>query len=273
VIRILRCTEPAELQLVRQARLATLRSLALVREPTSKDIDGYKIVAEQLWRSQYHKCCYCESKVPKAFNDVEHYRPKGEADRLPASNSTHGYWWLAFDWDNLLFACPGCNRSGKNSKFPLAPGSVPLIAEQMPPGNEVALLIDPTADNPIEHIEYKFASTAGVGGVFYWWARPRKNSLLGNETIAVCELNRIDLLELRNDYVRDILSRQVKALSKALNEGNRERAEEEYENSIGLLASSNTYVGLAFDVLRTEISSRKLKLLIGRGWPSPRYFR
>lgn len=271
MIRISRCAEPPELQLIRNAQLVALRALG--REPTSKDIEGYKIVAEQLWSSQHHKCCYCESKVPKKFNDVEHYRPKGEADRLPASPLTHGYWWLAFDWDNLLFACPGCNRSGKNSKFPLAPGSVPLTAEERPPGNEVALLIDPSVDNPIEHIEYVFASTAGGGQESYWWARPRRGSLLGNETIAVCELNRSDLLELRNDYVRDILSKQVKTLRKALDERNKERAEEEYENSIGLLASSNTYVGLAFDVLRTKVSSQKLKSLIGRGWPLPQDFR
>lgn len=146
------------------------------------------------------------------------------------------------------------------------------MAEEMPPGKENPLLIDPATDNPIEHIEYVFASTASVGGVYYWWARPRNNSVRGNETIAVCQLNRIDLLELRNDYVHDILNKQIRTLKTALEEQNRERAEEEYEKSIGLLESSNTYVGLAFDVLQTKVPSQELELLIGRGWPLPNHF-
>jgi uncharacterized protein (TIGR02646 family) len=107
MIRITRGPEPANLVTIRNAQLAVLRTLG--REPTSKEINGYSVVAEDLWKAQHHKCCYCEQRIPKGFNDVEHYRPKAVAARQPGSNDTHGYWWLAFTWENLLFACPACN--------------------------------------------------------------------------------------------------------------------------------------------------------------------
>lgn len=51
----------------------------------------------------YHsKCAFCEQKIE--FPQVEHFRPKNI------------YYWLAYSWDNLLFACLGCNSS-KNNHF------------------------------------------------------------------------------------------------------------------------------------------------------------
>lgn len=50
----------------------------------------------------YGKCAFCESKEGQLH--VEHYRPK------------HIYYWLAFSWDNLLFACTICNQN-KGTKF------------------------------------------------------------------------------------------------------------------------------------------------------------
>jgi hypothetical protein len=93
-----------------------------------------------------------------AFNDVEHYRPKTSADRLPGSTATHGYWWLAYTWDNLLFACPSCNRSNKNDLFPLEHGSTPLHDPDDAPGGERPLLLHPRQDNGVEHIEFVFTA-------------------------------------------------------------------------------------------------------------------
>lgn len=240
------------------------------REPTSNDIDGYKVVAEELWNSQHFKCCYCESKIPKGFNDVEHYRPKGEAHRNPGSSLVHGYWWLAFTWENLLFACPGCNRSGKNSRFPIASKSTPLLAELNPPGKEKPLLLDPaSALNPVEHIEFVNLAAGGAGTPTHWWARPRNGSVYGNTTIDICKLNRLELRELRNDYVCNILTPHAQALNAALHEGNTRRIKEEYDRAKALITCKHSFVCLAFDVLRSLVSDARLRAFNTEGWPAP----
>ena len=119
---------PAGLAAWRDAALAQLRPKApsITRDDAPRT---YRHVATDLWKMQHYKCCYCEIAVHEAYNDVEHYRPFSR------------YWWLGWDWDNLLFACARCNRSNKAAEFELAPGSVPLVAEQRPPGGERPLLI------------------------------------------------------------------------------------------------------------------------------------
>ena len=72
------------------------------------------------------KCAYCEQVVTgDQHGDVEHYRPKGAV--TDAENQTvyvvvdgqhrahPGYYWLAYDWKNLLPACIRCNQLSKSS--------------------------------------------------------------------------------------------------------------------------------------------------------------
>jgi len=69
----------------------------------------------QLMREAHYKCAYCEKLTDKtdnqikesSFADVEHYRPKSL------------YWWLAYCYENYLYACEICNRTYKNDKFPI----------------------------------------------------------------------------------------------------------------------------------------------------------
>ncbi len=94
-----------------------------------------KSVRKQLNKMFRGKCAYCESKITSIYTgDIEHFRPKGgyiEND----STIKPGYFWLASDWENLLFACPFCNQThtheilengtitevvrGKMNQFPL----------------------------------------------------------------------------------------------------------------------------------------------------------
>lgn len=268
MIRVERGPEPAKLAAVRTAQLTVLRALG--RDPTSNDVDGYRIVAEELWRSQYHKCCYCEARIPRGYNDVEHYRPKAAADRRPGCTSTHGYWWLAFSWDNLLFACPDCNRSHKNSKFPLATGCQSLKPEDLPPGIENPLLIDPSsALNPVEHIEFVYQGIGRSGAVRYWWARPRNGSLLGNSTIEVCGLNRSDLREIREDHYLTVVLPHARAISTAIAATDLPRLKLEFNRALELLAPRNVHVGLTFDALRYLVPEAQLLATLGVGWPTP----
>lgn len=268
MIRIERCPEPAKLAAVRTAQLTALRALG--RDPTSGDVDGYRVVAEELWRSQYHKCCYCEARIPKGYNDVEHYRPKAAADRRPGCTSTHGYWWLAFTWSNLLFACPDCNRSHKNSQFPLDNGCQALVPEDLPPGNEAPLLIDPSSTiNPVEHIVFVYQGIGRTGAVRNWWARPRNGSRLGNSTIEVCGLNRADLREVREDHYSTVVVPHAQAINAAIAAVDLTRLRREFNRAVELLAPRNVHVGLTYDALQFLVSDAALRGLLGVGWPTP----
>jgi hypothetical protein len=237
--------EPLALVQVRAVQLPLLRALG--RPPVPKEIVGYAIVKEELWKAQHYKCCYCEMKVGKSFNDVEHHRPKGRADRLPGSAETHGYWWVAFTWDNLLFACASCNRTGKNDLFPLEAGSVALMAEQAPPGQEKPLLLHPARASGIHHIQF---APETIGGEAYWVPKARNDSPHGAATIRVCGLGREDYLELFKDHV----DRHVRPVAGRIREALERSDGEAIEAELGyacfnLLAAEQEHVGLSYDAL------------------------
>lgn len=92
-------------------------------------------IRQVLLKMFHGKCAYCESKITTIYNgDIEHFRPKGKIQE--ANPKKPGYYWLASDWENLLFACPFCNQTntheileggvikevvlGKLDQFPLA---------------------------------------------------------------------------------------------------------------------------------------------------------
>jgi hypothetical protein len=82
------------------------------------------------------KCAYCEStlELDRYLGDAEHYRPKGNvtnkknrATRVRVvvkldngEDIDHpGYFWLAYDWRNLMPACSDCNSgAAKVDQFP-----------------------------------------------------------------------------------------------------------------------------------------------------------
>jgi uncharacterized protein (TIGR02646 family) len=140
VIRIDRGPEPADLAMTRQAQLQTVSAASSLL--TDKHREAYRAWKHVLAERQRRKYCYCERIMTRSYNDVEHYRPSSR------------YWWLAWTWENLLFACAQCNRSGKNDAFPMAPGSVALQFGELPPGAEQPLMLDPAADDPRRHIRF-----------------------------------------------------------------------------------------------------------------------
>ena len=97
----------------------------------------------------FRKCAYCERIISGFTGDAEHYRPKGA---VTCDNATHddfvtpscefknpatgeqyagdhpGYFWLAYDWRNLVPACKFCNSGkGKNERFDIANEYVVLV--------------------------------------------------------------------------------------------------------------------------------------------------
>lgn len=87
--------------------------------PNTSLIYGYIYAADDVRRKlaalYYDKCAYCETKDYEF--EVEHYRPKKSVD----GEIHDGYFWLCYEWTNLIPACHDCNKTkSKSTKFPIA---------------------------------------------------------------------------------------------------------------------------------------------------------
>jgi uncharacterized protein (TIGR02646 family) len=117
---------------------------------------GGKTVKNALIKIQHNKCCFCESSLHAQHGDVEHFRPKGgwvqeEKDKL----SEVGYYWLAYDWDNLFLACQKCNQTFKKNFFPIENPHERALNHTHDIKKELHLIINPSIDNPQEHLLFK----------------------------------------------------------------------------------------------------------------------
>lgn len=253
--------------------LAEMRRIVATenREPTSDDIDGfdYKIAGDLLWRRQGRKCAYCEHSEQRKRNDVEHFRPKTRANRGLFHPERHGYWWLAWRWGNLLFACRNCNQTqgagrGKLDSFPLDATSGVLVAEDDPYGAQRAterpLIIDPSEESGIDHIEFRRVEL--VGKPSQWRPFARNGSLRGDMTIWLLGLDRDDLLDDYNGHVDEEVKPRADAfdalhphVSKA------ERVARWREIEAALYRKGTPFIGLSYDALRFFVPDSELTAL------------
>lgn len=155
-----------------------------------------KEVKEMLVRACHWKCCYCERKCWSYYDlDVEHFRPRGGVRQ--ALDQQHdeqpGYYWLAYDWMNLLVSCAECNRRYKRTYFPLANPIERARSHHDDIGRERPLLIDPASQDPRDHIRFDGSLPT-----------PRNDSVQGRVTIEVMGMLRKELLEERDDWLRVI---------------------------------------------------------------------
>jgi hypothetical protein len=142
------------------------------------------------------KCAYCETYVTEfQKGDIEHYRPKlGVTDEDDAPIKVDygwgpvphwGYFWLAYDWRNLLFVCADCNQPskvntekvGKHNRFPVV-GTHAKLPEEI--AAEQPLLLNPLVDDPQNDLEIN--TTDGM-------MQARAGSTRGEKTIAILGLN------------------------------------------------------------------------------------
>lgn len=151
---------------------------------------------------QFHeKCGYCEGKyIAGSSLDVEHFRPKGKVTDYRDENKTvmiedkdgneidhPGYYWLAYNWRNLLLSCEKCNRGdGKCDQFPISGTRATSPGDRLEA--EKPLLLNPYEDNDIdEHIAF------GVKGII------AGKTERGRQTISICNLNRAELQNARQE--------------------------------------------------------------------------
>ncbi|MCB9294525.1 MAG: hypothetical protein H6559_15585 [Lewinellaceae bacterium] len=171
------------------------------KDPATKE-DRF-LVRERLKGIYYNKCAYCEDIQNKP--EVEHYRPK---KKLSEDRNHPGYYWLCYEWTNLLPACHYCNTDkGKRNQFSIrgirvsAPPRLPdgswnqsaNDASVSPLIDEEPYLLHPEIDQPDDGSYFKFHNTGEMEGI-----DPKER---GEKTIEICDLNREDLLEKRREKI------------------------------------------------------------------------
>lgn len=184
----------------------TLISDSVYRESYDTPDGKRSRVEDQLAISYKNKCAYCE-RLCKA--DIEHYRPKKGVNE----DSEHqGYYWLCYEWSNLIPSCITCNREGgKHNQFPIIGPRVytPVIlpdsnldlgsckAYNSPLLNEVPYLLHPEVDHPEDNFEFEIDPRGE--GIRIVGIDPNGR---GEKTINICLLNR---KEIKLDRVERVI--------------------------------------------------------------------
>lgn len=163
-------------------------------------------VEDKLSIAYKNKCAYCE-RICKA--DIEHYRPKKAVLEEPEHS---GYYWLCYEWSNLIPSCITCNREGaKHNKFPILGTRVPAPsfletgeldlnlckASESPLSDERPYLLHPEVDHPEDYFDFELDANGEGIRIVGKDAEGR-----GNQTIAICLLNR---LEVKLDRVERVI--------------------------------------------------------------------
>jgi uncharacterized protein (TIGR02646 family) len=165
-------------------------------------------VREKLNELYFSKCAYCET-LCKA--EIEHYRPKKGVTEDTLHN---GYYWLCYEWSNLVPSCRYCNtEGGKGNQFPIKSTRIEkppfdahlkLDKEHIKANATILLseqpyLLHPEIDNPTQYLNFKIdlhgqgIEIIGIDGV----------NERGDQTIKICNLNREYLKFARKKNVVD----------------------------------------------------------------------
>ncbi|HLP61522.1 MAG TPA: hypothetical protein VK186_21955 [Candidatus Deferrimicrobium sp.] len=154
---------------------------------------------EHLFELFHGKCAYCESKLLHvASGEVEHYRPKRQVSENPGHP---GYYWLAYDVDNLLPCCEKCNRTrGKQNHFPVKVSHA-YSPEEL--HKEEPLLLNPYFHQPSEHLKF-IPGTMGNGKDDKVLGTVEGITEIGKTSIKIYKLNRFDLVDARKKELESI---------------------------------------------------------------------
>lgn len=252
MIAIERPPEPAGLRAVRKLRLTAAREARELGQRVK--FEEYDVVKPQLFVMQYNKCAYCEKREEQAkYRDVDHYRPKAL------------YWWLAWTWENLLFACIDCNREYKASQFPLVSEVERIVGERSAPAAEEPLVIDPSDPGCDATAEIVFRRER-VQGKERW--KPYGLSRRGVATIRVCGLDRPSLLTLYTAHVMSVVRPKLEAFFQAHKSEDTRAAFAAWERAKrGLLGKHSEFRALSHDALEVLVSEplrRRYQLELAR---------
>jgi hypothetical protein len=167
------------------------------------------------------KCAYCEGRVrPQSWGAAEHWRPKGgvtvrdevgKLQKVERDGQRHpGYYWLAYDWRNLVPVCETCNSGkGKGTQFPVnrqhafSPGEGATTEELNE--CEQPLLLHPFDGGTRDPRNHLYFDEFGI-------PHPRNGSEYGAASIEVFGLDREDLVDDRRRRYLEIEEHVAKAI-------------------------------------------------------------
>jgi uncharacterized protein (TIGR02646 family) len=153
-------------------------------------------VRDALAKAFHNKCAYCESPVETTTGyEIDSFRPRNRSVNLNGELAPDHYWWLTYEWPNMLLSCSACNKL-KGSRFPIEGARAAIgTTDQDKLREELPLLLDPCFDYP--EVELLFDQSGKVAS----------DTKRGRVTIDVLSLNRTSLVELRAEELK-LLSRE-----------------------------------------------------------------
>jgi len=191
------------------------------------------------------KCAYCESEINTAsfVERVDHYRPKDKIKNIDKQNVTYidengntvlhkGYYWLGYEWTNLLPTCEGCNLP-KSNIFPLEDEQYRITRFETINGelnreacrldsiflrNEHPLLLNPEIDKPEDHLFF-----LPSGKIKFLTQR-------GESTIKICKLDRDELIAERKSISDKIISKIEKYIDRFLSKNDEKELQISFRN-------------------------------------------
>jgi uncharacterized protein (TIGR02646 family) len=160
-----------------------------------------------------NKCAFCESDTTAgAPLQVEHYRPKA---KVTGEAAHPGYYWLGYEWSNLLLACSSCNNK-KGNHFPVARQRAlahPVVNGQLDAARCVATAAELVAEQPLllnpetapdTRIHFEFSASGAITGL----------TPAGRHTVTHCGLDRDMLTIARKKVYDDFLDDLVRHIDK-----------------------------------------------------------
>lgn len=171
-----------------------------------RSIYAHSSVKKALFNMQHGKCCFCECKTKAvgflASGDVEHFRPKaGYQQTTEDPLRETGYYWLTYQWDNLLLSCEECNRLFKKNLFPLLEEAKRATNHHHNMSDEIPLFINPTLENPEQYIGFNEYVPYAIN-----------DDIRGETTIKLLGLRRTGLLEEKRKAVFNLLNEQLRII-------------------------------------------------------------
>lgn len=157
-------------------------------------------IKEKLREIQKNKCAFCEVNLDSQHGEVEHFRPKKFSKQKPIGPEIYpGYYWLSYDWNNLLLSCITCNQKWKKNLFPLKDPNKRALNHSEEIKKEKPYFINPYVENPSNFIKFFGAEAKGID-----------KCNRGRVTIKYFNLNRKgenginSIYELRNDHFTNL---------------------------------------------------------------------
>jgi hypothetical protein len=194
----------------------------------------WKDLGKELIAHFGNKCWYTDAANYGARLDVEHFRPKAKTVELNVEDcqeaaddlllkltepKREGYWWLAFEYENLLLCAQVMNREEKRNLFPLHKSSV--VASGAHPNawrTEIPVFLDPRKLDDVCLVAYDETGAMRPRADLTGWERLRV--VITNECFGLSRFQ--PLIEGRQrtwQKCTDLIEQYLRAATRQLQEG------------------------------------------------------